>query len=223
MAPMQIRIGRYSLLLLLPFFISVCASSPRGIIVFCAGDSITAGAYPHFLQRLFNGEGLRARVLNYGRSGFTSGQYLDFLERNTERLKAERPDFVLIQLGTNDARVDADHTPTDVFRSHMMKIIAVFRGFRSRSGNAPGILLATIPPVPEETPFPFAPESAERIGAEINPAIRSIAAEEKLPLVDNHALFLGRPDLLPDVHPSNDGYRILAGNWFSSLIPLIRP
>lgn len=220
---MQIRIGRYSLLLLMPFFISVCASAPRGVIVFCAGDSITAGGYPHFLQRLFNGEGLRVRVLNYGRSGFTSGQYLDFLERNTERLKAERPDFILIQLGTNDVRVDADHTPTDVFRSHMMKIIAVFRGFRNRSGNAPGILLATIPPVPKETPLPFAPESAERVSAEINPAVRSIAAKENLPLVDNYALFLGRPDLLPDVHPSNDGYRFLAGNWFSALKPLIRP
>ena len=220
---MQIRVGRYSILLLLPFFVSVCASAPRGVVVFCAGDSITAGGYPHFLQRLFNGEGLRARVLNYGRSGFTSGQYLDFLERNTDRLKAERPDFVLIQLGTSDVRVDADHTPTDVYRSQMMKIIAVFRGFRSRSGKAPGILLATIPSVPKETPFPFAPESAERISAEINPVVRSIAAKENLPLVDNFGLFLDRPDLLPDVHPSNDGYRVLAGNWFSALKLLIRP
>jgi len=218
---MQIRVGRTSLLLLLPFFISVCASSPRGVIVLCAGDSLTAEAYPHFLQQLLNKAGIRAKVLNYGRSGNTSGEYLRFLENNKERLAAERPDFVLLQLGTNDVRVDVDHTPADVFKSNMKKIVTIFRGFSGRTGTPPRIFLATILPVPETTPLPFTAESAKRVESEINPAVRAIAEEEGLPLVDNHRLFLDRPNLLPGVHPVRDGYRLMAANWSAALQPYL--
>lgn len=205
----------------MPFFISVCASSPRGVIILCAGDSITAEAYPHFLQQIFNKEGLKARVLNYGRNGFTSGEYLRFLEKNRERLEGERPDIILLELGTNDVRTDADHTPTDVFKDNMKKIVAIFHAFKSRAGKRSQMLLATIPPVPSDTPLPFAPESGQRVFEEINPALRSISSEEKVPLVDNYALFLNKPDLLPGVHPSMEGYRRLAENWFTALKPFL--
>jgi lysophospholipase L1-like esterase len=218
---MQIRVGRHSLLLLMPLFVSVCSSSPRGFIVFCAGDSITAEAYPHFLQRLFNDSGLRGRVLNHGRSGDTSGEYLDYLEKNAEKLAAEHPDFVLLQLGTNDVRMDADSTPNDVFIAHMKKLVAIFRGFRSRAGKTPQILLATVPPIPSGTDFPFSPESSRRVAEEINPAVRAISAEAGLPVVDNYGLFLANPGLLPGVHPTKDGYRLLAENWFSALKPFL--
>jgi len=218
---MQIRRGRWSIVLMMPFFVSVCASPPRGMIILCAGDSITAQAYPHFLQRILNREGRPARVLNYGRSGNTSGEYLDFLTRNRARLIADKPDLVLIQLGTNDLRTDLDYTPTERFRSQMKKIVETFRTFRNRTGRIPVILLGTIPPVPAAGPLPFSAESARRVEAEINPAIRSLAAEEGLPVVDNHGLFIRRPELLPDVHPSRDGYRALAENWREGFRPLL--
>jgi lysophospholipase L1-like esterase len=219
---MHIQRGRLSIVLLMPLFVSVCVSSPRGVIVFCAGDSITAAAYPHFLQRYLNQDGLPARVLNHGRSGNTSGEYLDFLVKNLERLIAERPDFILLQLGTNDIRTDLDFTSTERFRDNMKKILAAFRKFRNRSGKIPVILLSTIPPVPSTGPLPFDAESLRRVEAEINPTIRSLAAEEGLLLVDNHGLFSRRPDLLPDVHPSREGYRLLAENWRAALSPLLK-
>jgi len=219
---MHIQRGRLSIVLLMPFFVSVCVSSPRGVIVFCAGDSITAAAYPHFLQRGLNRDGLPARVLNHGRSGNTSGEYLDFLAKNMERLIAERPDFILLQLGTNDIRTDLDFTSTERFRDNMKKILAAFRKFRTRSGKIPSILLSTIPPVPSVGSLPFDAESLRRVEAEINPTIRALAAEEGLLLVDNHGLFSRRPDLLPDVHPSREGYRLLAENWRAALNPLLK-
>jgi len=218
---MQLRLGKHSVLLMMPFFISFCSTSPKGIIVLCAGDSITAEAYPHFLQRIFNSEGRKARVLNYGRNGHTSGEYLSFLEKNGARLEAEGPDFILLELGTNDVRTDIDSTPTPVFKSNMKRIIEIFRGFKSRSGKTPVILLATIPPVPEGTPFPFTPESVARVDAEINPALKSISREERIPLVDHYTLFLKEPGLLPGVHPSLEGYRRLARHWFDALQPFI--
>jgi lysophospholipase L1-like esterase len=219
---MQIQRGRLSIVLLMPFFISVCVSSPRGMIVFCAGDSLTAAAYPHFLQRILNRDGLPARVLNFGRSGNTSGEYLDFLVKNMERLIAERPDFILLQLGTNDIRTDLDFTPTERFRDNMKKILAAFRRFRKRDGRIPVVLLSTIPPVPSAGLLPFDAESLRRVEAEINPTIRALAAEEGIIVVDNHGLFIRRPDLLPDVHPSREGYRLLAENWSAALRPLLK-
>jgi lysophospholipase L1-like esterase len=101
----------------------------------------------------------------------------------------------------------------------MKEIIEVFRTFRSRTGKKPLIFLATIPDITPGKPSTYSAESARRVEAEINPAIRALAAEEKLPLVDNHAIFTGRPDLLPEVHPSPEGYRAMARNWREALRP----
>jgi len=166
-------------------------------------------------------EGIRARVLSFGQSGFTSGEYLKFLARNEDRLKASRPDFVLLQLGTNDVRLDADRTSVDAFRDNLNRIVAIFRSFRARSGRPPQILLSLVPPVPEATPFPFSPDSSRRITEEINPTVRAICVEQRIPLVDNYSIFIRQPSLLPGVHPSRDGYRLLAENWFRSLKPLL--
>jgi lysophospholipase L1-like esterase len=206
----------------MPFFFSFCSSPSRGVIILCAGDSLTAEAYPHFLQQLLNKEGIRAKVLNFGRSGSASGEYRRFLEENGAQLIKERPDFILLQLGTNDVRVDGDHADTDAFAANMKAILTMFGAFTDRTGRPSQAILATIPPVPGNTPLPFSPESSRRVMAEINPAIRALSAAAGIPLVDNQALFAGRQDLLPGVHPSRDGYRLLAANWLAALRPLLK-
>lgn len=219
---MHLQFGRLSIIVLLPFFVSVCVSPPRGVIVLCAGDSITAEAYPHFLERMLNADGIRARVRNYGRSGFRSEEYLNFLGRQAETMKAWRPDFILLQLGTNDVRTDLDFTATDVFQKNMRSILSVFRTFKDRMNRPSRILIALIPPVPAASSYPFSAESRRRVIEEINPALRSLAAAENLVLVDNFGIFDGRPDILPEVHPTREGYRILAANWHASLKPFLR-
>jgi lysophospholipase L1-like esterase len=198
-----------------------CESWSSGIIILCAGDSITEQAYPRFLQRALKKEGLRARVLNYGKSGYTTGEYLKFLRGRLEKVKAESPDFVLLELGTNDVRVDGDRTSLADFERNLREIVGIFQGCRNRRGGPTAVLLATIPPVPENTSYPFSPESIRRVVGEINPAIRAVSAESALPLVDNYVLFASAPDLLPGVHPSREGYRRLALNWFQALRPLL--
>lgn len=201
-----------------------CSAPLSNYIIFCAGDSITESGYPPFLKTICKQEGIRARVLNHGKSGNTSGEYLNYLKNNLAEMAASRPDFICLQLGTNDVRTDHDHTSSEAFLTNMKEIIRLFRDFRTRSGKTPQILLATIPPVPENTPFPFAPESPERVKREINPLIKALSAEEKLTLVDNFSLFLGSPDLLPDVHPSDAGYEALARNWYAAMKKLgIKP
>jgi len=199
-----------------------CGTRPgRGLIVLCAGDSITEQAYPRLLQQALKKEGRRARVLNYGRSGHTTGEYLKFLTSRLDRIETEKPDVVLLQLGTNDVRLDGDRTPLAEFERNLRAIIRIFEGVRNRRGRPTAVLLATIPPIPDGVPFPFGPESARRVVDEINPAVRTIAAELKLVLVDNYALFAAAPGLLPGVHPSPEGYRRLAARWLQALRPFL--
>lgn len=203
-------------------FFAFCTSTPQGLIIICVGDSLTAADYPRFLQRKFNQDGILAKVLNYGRTGNSSGEYLVFLKKNTARLSEEHPDFILIQLGTNDLREDLDHTSTAQFSENLIDIIKIFSGFKTRSGNTPRCLIATIPPIPKDSPFPFTENSQRRVKEEINPAIKQIADARGLVLVDNYALFLEQPLLLPEIHPTQEGYRKIAQNWYDSLKPLIQ-
>jgi lysophospholipase L1-like esterase len=219
--PMKARAGRWLFLFWMIFLFSACVPSGKGVIIFCAGDSLTEEAYPLFLRRDLTREGIPARVLNYGRSGYTSGEYLSFLVKDKARLIEEKPDIVLLQLGTNDVRTDHDFTPTDRFRANMKGILAVFRSFRSRSGRIPRVFLAVIPDIPPGNHVNFNAESARRVEAEINPAIREIAAAEGITVVDQHAVFVRRPDLLPEIHPVREGYRLMAEAWEKAIHPFL--
>jgi lysophospholipase L1-like esterase len=192
------------------------------VLILCAGDSLTDSAYPRDLQRLLARDGIAARVLNFGRKGDTSGEYRRFLENQRAALANRHPDFILLQLGTNDVRLDGDLTDTPTFARNMRAIIAIFRGFTGRRGGQASVLLASIPPVPDSAAFPFGPPSRERITREINPVLRELAREERLVFVDNYALFSASPELLPGVHPSREGYRRLARNWYGALAPLLK-
>ena len=204
------------LLLIFSILIS-CSSPPENYIILCAGDSITEAGYPPFLNSLLKREGFRAKVLNQGKSGFNTKEYLDYLRENKTVLADSHPDFILLQLGTNDVRSDHDHISADDFYANMTQIIHLFRDFTTRTGKDSHILLATIPPIPDGTPFPFSPLSAKRVTEEINPLIQKIAEEEKCALVDNYSVFLDSPHLLPEVHPSDQGYEALAKNWHNAL------
>jgi lysophospholipase L1-like esterase len=125
-------------------------------------------------------------------------------------------------LGTNDLREDPDFTSTSQFSENITKIIEIFRTFKTRSGKTPLCLIATIPPIPKNFTFPFTEASMRRVRKEINPAIKQIASAKKLVLVDNYTLFVDQPQLLPDIHPSNEGYRQIAKNWYDSLQPFLK-
>lgn len=219
---MKIGAGKSFTLFILYAFLLTCSPSQRGVIVLCAGDSLTESSYPKFLKNILISEGTRAKILNFGRSGNTTGEYLNYLLNNKESLAKKHPDIVCLLLGTNDVRNDHDRTSNEQFYTNMKDIIAIFSQFKDPNGKKTRILLSTIPPIPEEVSFPFSPESRERVVNEINPLILKIGKEENLPVVDNTTLFLKEPGLLPEVHPTEEGYRRLAHNWFKALQPLIK-
>jgi lysophospholipase L1-like esterase len=213
----------------LPWIILSCKSEDKPAeiqepskIVMCAGDSITAGPYPTYLQENLNQAGSTTQVVNKGVPGNTSGEYLNYLQ--THRILQEvNPDFVLLELGTNDVRIDGDHTEASQFIASMNGIIDLVQSHVSPQGQHPQLLLATVPPIviDEEHRSTFNQESGRRVVEEINPAIAKIATDRGLPLLDIYQLFQEHPELLPGIHPSSEGYKAMADAWFNQLAPLL--
>ena len=187
--------------------------------ILCMGDSITAGRYPDNLSKYFFSKDMKdIHVKNLGRDGNTSGEYLAYLKNQV--IWEKKFDFVLLQLGTNDVRIDKDHTNTDQFKKNIEKIVKLIR---IREPHVE-IFLATVPSILKEIPDFFSVQSRERVTQEINPVIRELAQSLECELVDVYSLFDKHLEWINEdgIHPNNEGYKQLATQWGKVLIPFIK-
>ncbi len=186
-------------------------SFDRPIRVACVGDSITAGSgiqgaensYPGQLGSMLGEE--EWTVKNFGVSGATMMDSGDKPYRMQPVFKAALemdPDVVVIKLGTNDTKPHNWKHSAD-FQNDAKALIAAFREVNPQVR----IYLCT--------PAPAFPENfgirESVISGEVVPAIRKLAEEEDLPLIDLHSALKDRADLFKDkVHPDKDGATIIA-------------
>ncbi len=187
--------------------------------ILCMGDSITARGYPSVLQKLLAKEGFdKVCVRNLGRSGNTSGEFLNFLSTHPDVLKG-RVDVVLIQLGTNDIRIDHDHTDTQTFAANMEKIVGLIRSRRPKAR----IFIATIPPVLKDVPGYFDGASRARVAREINPLIARLARKIGCTRVDIYRAFEGHQEWYDKdgIHPNAVGTRKLAEVYLQAVLPVL--
>ena len=183
----------------------------------CMGDSITAGRYPKTLKEILGNKGFKNFcVKNLGRNGDTSGEYLKYLTAHPGILKG-RVDLVLLQLGTNDVRIDHDHTDTATFEANMRKIIGIIRQAHPKAL----IFVATIPPVLRETPGYFDRTSLNRVNTEINPVITRFAKRENCTRVDVYKAFKDHTEWFDEdgIHPNKTGMKQLAEVYFEAILP----
>lgn len=178
--------------------------------VVCFGDSITGvyyhtggrRAYPEMLEAGLRQlhPGAEVRVHNAGVSGNTTGQALARLDRDVLAL---RPHLVTVMFGMNDVV----RTPPAEFYANLRAIVRRCRAAGSE------VLLCTQNSVLEN------PERPNARLAEFTALIRTVAAEETVPLADCHARFeaLRRRDplewrllLSETIHPNLDGHRLFA-------------
>jgi len=180
------------------------------IRVACVGDSITQGVhvarenkYPSVLGRLL---GNRYQVRNFG---FLGGTVMNIKGRPYAACKAcgeataFNPDIVILMLGTNDSK-PGEWAHKERFKRDLLALLDHFAGLPPK----PKIWLCTPPWVAKHHPGGHDEQVLRR---EIIPLIRAVAAEKRLPLIDVHALFEGKPELFADgVHPNADGCAVLA-------------
>jgi len=209
---------------------------PGGIVMF--GDSTTAerqGAveqvYALRVQEALKATGSPLSVCNAGVRGNTTKNARDRLAKD---VLAHKPRVVVIQFGINDAAVDVWKTPPATtprvplaeYEENLRSIIATLHQQKVKP-----ILMTTNPTrwTPKLRELygkpPYRPDEADGFDAPVlaqyNEAVRRLAKELAVPLVEVHEAFAKRnPDklLLDGMHPNDAGHQLVA----ELLVPVIR-
>jgi len=200
------------------------------------GDSITSGAregvketqtFTYYLGVLLNKDGFPVEMINKGISGETTSGALDRIEHDVIK---EKPRWVTIMYGTNDAFIDdyADETghwpriPIERYKNNLKAIIQELK-----ANNIKPILM---------TPIPMGRFWGSEVGIykqkginfklkEFVEAVRDIAREENIPLVDHFNEWLNWEKrgknidtwMTDGIHPNPKGHRLMAAAIFKVL------
>ncbi len=184
-------------------------NTPRQTIV-AFGDSITAGyglsvndAYPAVLQQLLEDSGAVISVINSGVSGETTAGGL----RRVDFVIAQKPDFVIIALGGNDA---LRGIPPENTKNNLAQIIEKFQ-----AGNVRVILAGM-----------YAPSNlGENYVNEFNAVYPTLSKKYNVPLVPFLLAGVALDPALNQadgIHPNPEGARIIAKeNILPTVLPLL--
>lgn len=201
-------------LFVLSLVFSLCAVSVIAgpVKVACVGDSITAGvgaknhglqSYPAQLQAIL---GDKYEVKNCGTSGIMMSNYLPRWSATIEKFQ---PDIVTIKLGTNDTKGRRHSDPNNKaafdkrYSEATFKVLAFLNGLDSK----PEVYICLPVPVFQDKWG----INEKSIVEDVIPALKSIAAEKKLPVIDLYKALEGKGAMVPDgVHPNEVAYKIIA-------------
>jgi acyl-CoA thioesterase I len=191
-------------------------SSPAHVA--CVGDSITFGSgvegresnsYPAVLQRLL---GAKFEVGNFGVSGATllkKGDKPYWKEEAFKQAAASRPDIVVVKLGTNDSKPQ-NRTNMTEFAGDLRALVDHFAGLESK----PRIYLCLPVPV-YKTQWGI---NEDAVANEVIPAIKKVAAEKRLPVIDLHTALANKKEMFPDnVHPNAAGAKLMAETVYGAI------
>jgi lysophospholipase L1-like esterase len=181
------------------------------------GDSITHGARHTFGQRdytqLFSeriryemGRGMDV-VINTAISGHTT---VTLLEGHDWRVRQFQPHVVFVMIGTNDC-FRGNGISVSQFTANLNRLVDCFE-----ADHILPVLQTSCPLLPNSD------SEREPTFADYMPAVREVAAQRQLPLVDHMQYWQQRPALhyvwMSDgIHPNHFGHRAFAHLLFKSL------
>ncbi len=209
---------------------------PGGIVMF--GDSTTAerpGAvekvYADRVRETLQGTGSTLSVYNAGVGSNTTKNARDRFARD---VLAHKPRVVVIQFGLNDAAVDVWKEPPATesrvslteYEQNLRWMITTLREQQVKP------VLMTTNPTRWTSKLrdlygkpPYRPDEADGFDAPVlaryNEAVRRLAAELAVPLVDVHEAFTAKNAdklLLDGMHPNDAGHQLIA----ELLVPILR-
>ena len=189
--------------------------------VACVGNSITYGFalpqrtqnnYPKQLDDLLGG---LWDVRNFGVNGATMLKNADnpyWNKRQFTSAKSLNPDYVIIELGTNDSKDPNWNAFGSQFEGDYSAMIREFAALPS----TPTIIIC-------KAPKAFTSSwgiKDNTINTQLNPIIQTIADRGvNLIVVDLYELFKDRPDLMPDgIHPNKNGATLMAQTFRTILL-----
>jgi len=197
------------------------SNDPRKVVAF--GDSITFGVlelrrrglglntsnnYPNLLQAKLKRLDSAWQVINEGKPGEHS---FEGAARIGDVLRSDKPGYILIMEGANDAQ-QCDDTATLV--NSLLSMV------RSAKANKTIPIIGTITPS-----FRNNPCASDTID-DANAGIRGMAAAQNVVLAEifngmnQRELFGQSPDRDP-LHPNDQGYAVMADIWYNALLQAI--
>lgn len=189
------------------------------IRVACVGDSITYGnslqnwfknTYPLQLGKLL---GDSYYVGNFGDSARTAMSTGDRPYQNDTAYNLSiqfASEIVIIMLGTNDSKT-FNWQGKDEFKRQYGELIDIYLALESTKE-----LYICIPPAIYEDKWSM---QTNIIDNDIPEAVRELAAEKELFLIDIAAAMNGHPELFSDkVHPNKDGAKVFAQIVYEAII-----
>ena len=187
----------------------VVADEDRPRIV-AFGDSLTAGhgvaaeqAYPAQLQRRLDEQSLRYRVVNAGVSGDTTAGGL----RRVDWVLKSRPDFVILELGANDGLRGLKLEET---KANLERIIR-----RCQEASVTVILAGM------KLPPNYGREYTNGFEA-MYPALAKQHRLTLIPFFLDGVAGSASLNQADGIHPTSEGYRIIADKVFEIFKPLLK-
>ncbi len=169
---------------------------------------------PHYID--LNPE---PRILNFGKPGYNSRELLSMLPSILDA----HPKTAIVMIGTNDVTWSKKRLPPEEYEANVLRLLKTF------SDNGIKTIMVTMPPCIEEYVAErekYTLEQRDRLNAEINDfnaRARQAADKTGTIVIDYHACFQGdlraASSLIRNeanlrskdgVHPSAEGYRLLA-------------
>jgi lysophospholipase L1-like esterase len=165
---------------------------------------VTGNNYPTLLEDRLQGLDAGWRVVNRGVPGETTRQGV---ARISSVLTIDRPGYVLIMEGTNDATKDFD---TALILGNLEAMVLAVQGNQSIP------IIATIPPNFRNHP------GAVAIVEEMNVLIRGMAKARGIVLAEiyegmNDRDLWGQAENRDPLHPNEAGYRKMADIWYDAM------
>ena len=190
------------------------------IRVACIGDSITWGftllnpwkqSYPALLQEKL-GEGYEVRNFGYNDAAARFDADTPYVNKRVYRESLSwNPDIVLVMLGTNDTK-KRNWNP-EIFRRDYRRIVESYRGLPSN----PRVILVAPIRIFLLMGLPLLGLYPDTMEQGVRPAIREIAADMGLELIDLQDLFTDSTFCRDGIHPQKTGARMLADAIFSGV------
>jgi len=191
--------------------------------VACIGDSITWGftllnpwkqSYPALLQEKL-GAGYEVRNFGYNDAAARFDADTPYVRKRVYRESLDwNPDIVLLMLGTNDTKTR--NWDPDVFRRDYRKIVESYLELPSK----PRVILIAPIRIFLLMDYPLLGLHPDTMEEGIRPAIREIATEKGLELIDLQDLFTDKTYCRDGVHPQRNGARMLAEAIYAGLVQL---
>ena len=186
----------------------------------CVGDSITWGftivnrrkySYPALLQQRLGAE---YEVRNFGYNDASARFDADtpYVKKSVyQESLAWNPDVVLLMLGSNDTK--KRNWDPEVFRRDYKRIVESYLKLPSQ----PRVILIAPIQIFQPMHIPLLRLYTETMENGVRPAIREIAAEMGLELVDLVNLFTDSKYMMDGVHPQREGARMLEEAIYSGI------